>query len=121
MMILWSLPTRLDASGQPKHPYFAEVADEMRDLAAVSVSKGVQPELGDLYSKAIRLNPDVSAKVADIDRRQDATQRDADERERISPSAKAASGSISGAGGGGATEGGSVAEILERAVPETGW
>ena len=89
----------LDASGQPKHPYFAEVEDEMRDLAAVDVAKGLQPELGDLYSKAIRLNPVVSAKIAETYRRQAMTQRDADDRERVSR-AKAASGSISGAGGG---------------------
>ena len=112
----------LDASGLPRHPYFAEVQDEMRDLAAVDVSKGLQPSIGDLYSAATRLNPVVSARI--IRGRAPpghATQRDVDERERIAK-AKAANGSISGAGGGSSDPvGGSVAEILERAVPETGW
>ena len=110
----------LDASGKPRHPYFAEVEVEMRDLARVEVDKGLQPDLGDLYSAACRLNPVVSAKVSEAERRQAATQRDADERERISR-AKAANGSITGAGGGHDPVGGSVAEILDRAVPDTGW
>ena len=108
-------------AGTLAHPYFAEVEDEMRDLAHLDKAKGLQPSLGDLYSKAIRLNPVVNAKVAETDRRRDSTQRDADERERISR-ARAASGSISGAGGGSRDPvGGSVAEILDRAVPTTGW
>ncbi len=111
----------LDASGQPQHPYFAEVTNDMRDLAHVDKAKGLQPSLGDLYSKAIRLNPVVSAKVAEAERRQATTQRDVDERERIAK-AKAANGSISGAGGGSRDPvGGSIAEIVERATPETGW
>ena len=111
----------LDAGGQPKHPYFAEVEVEMRDLAAVDVSKGRRSDLGDLYSKAIRLNPVVSAQVAETERRQATTQRDAHERERIAK-AKAANGSITGGGGGGRDPvGGSVAEILDREVPTTGW
>ena len=111
----------LDASGQPKHPYFAEVADEMRDLAAVDVSKGLQPSLDDLYSAACRLNPVVSAKVAETARREATAQRDEDERGRIAR-ARAASGSISGAGGGSRDPvGGTIAEIVERATPETGW
>ena len=111
----------LDASGQPKHPYFAEVANEMRDLAHLDKAKGLQPSLGDLYSRATRLNLDVSAKIGEIERRQATTQRDADERERIAK-ARAASGSISGAGGGGvAPAGGTIAEIVARAVPDTGW
>ena len=111
----------LDASGQPQHPYFAEVITDMRDLAHVDKAKGLQPSLDDLYSRATRLNLDVSAKIAEAGRRQATTQRDADERERISR-AKAASGSISGAGGGSRDPvGGSIAEIVERAVPDTGW
>ena len=111
----------LDASGQPQHPYFAEVTDDMRDLAHLDQAKGLQPSLGELYSKAIRLNPVVSAKVAESERRQDATQRDVDERDRIAR-AKAASGSISGAGGGSRDPvGGTIAEIVDRATPETGW
>ena len=113
--------TATDASGQPKHPYFAEVADDMRDLAALDQAKGLQPDLGDLYSAACRLNPDVSAKIADAGRREATTQRDAEERARITK-AKAASGSISGAGGGSAPPApDSVLEILEHVVPDDGW
>ena len=113
--------TATDASGQPKHPYFEDVQDEMRDLAHVDRAKGVQPEIGDLYSKAIRLNPVVSAKVSETDRRQATTQRDADERVRIAK-AKAANGSISGGGGGSHDpEGGTIAEIVDRATPTAGW
>ena len=42
----------LDADGQPKHPYFAEVEVEMRDLAYADRAKGLHPSLGDLYIKA---------------------------------------------------------------------
>ena len=113
--------TATDASGQPKHPYFDEVQDEMRDLAAVVVSKGLQPSLDALYSAGCRLSPDVSAKIAETERRQDAAQRDVDERERVAK-AKAANGSITGGGGGSADPvGGTTREILEREVPGGGW
>ena len=110
----------IDADGQLLRPHFAEVENEMRDLAHVDRGKGLQPDLGDLYSRATRLNPVVSARIAESERRQAVTQRDADERERIAK-AKAANGSISGAGGGSTPTGGSVAEILDRVVPDTGW
>ena len=109
-----------DASGQPLHPHFAEVENEMRDLAHVDRAKGLQPDLGDLYSRATRLNPVVSARIAESERRQAMTQREAEDRQRVAK-AKAASGSISGAGGAGTRAGGSIAEILDREVPDTGW
>ena len=111
----------VDAGGQPLRPYFDEVTDQMRDLAAIDKARGLQPSLGELYSKAIRLNPDVNAKINEAERRRVATQRDLDDRERIAK-ARAANSSISGAGGGSANPaGGSVAEIVDRLTPEAGW
>ena len=90
-------------AGTLAHPYFAEVEDDMARLAQAGLVAGAKPELDDLYGKAIWANPDVREKLLAAQQREAAAKRDTDERGRIQK-AKAANGSISGAGGGSGTE-----------------
>ena len=72
-------------------------------LAHAEVAAGGKPEIEKIYGNAIWMNPDVRVKLRAAEQREYAAKRDADERGRIQK-AKAANGSISGAGGGSGTE-----------------
>lgn len=52
-----------DDEGRLVRPYFGEVEPIMTQLAQVDVSNGRQPELNDLYERAIWSHPAVREKV----------------------------------------------------------
>lgn len=52
-----------DEAGKPKHPHFADVADDIALLAQAERAAGRVPQLNELYRKACRLNEGVSVKI----------------------------------------------------------
>lgn len=49
-----------DANGAPAHPYFEDLADSIAHMLETGFAK----DLSDAYAKAVRLNPEVAAKIA---------------------------------------------------------
>lgn len=49
-----------DEQGNPKHPYYGRVIEQMVGLARGGLANGVE----DAYAKAIALNPDIQAEIA---------------------------------------------------------
>lgn len=90
------------SDGQPMHPYFAAVYDDMTALARQDVQQGRQPQLADLYHRSVNAR---MAQAADVQR------------------AKAASVSVAGSGGPAPGAGGrsdDIGDILDDLVPK-GW
>lgn len=80
-----------DDAGKPKHPHFAEVADDIAMLAQVERAAGRVPKLDDLYRKACRLNDSVAAKIEAERSAGVAKQREQEAKERAAKATKAGS------------------------------
>ena len=109
--------TQKTEAGEPAHPYFDEVIQEVTLLARAERQAGRQPNLKSLYEQAIWSNPTVREKILTSQRQAEAKKR---EQEAIAKAKRAqqASKSISGAPSGEApTEGLSVRQELEAGWP----
>ena len=87
-----------NADGSFVHPHFGEVEADMTRLAQADVAAGVQPNIDQLYERACWSNAAVRGQLISAQQTAAETQRLATEKERIAK-AKAANGSVAGAGG----------------------
>lgn len=87
-------------TGEPAHPFFDEVFDQMVKLAKAETAEGRTPELNQLYEDAVYLNPTVRAKV--LAAQQEATAKKAKEAAREKAEKARLAGFNVGGGPGGA-------------------
>ena len=83
-------------AGQPAHPHFNEVMEDMVMLARLEASQGRKPNLKNLYERAIWSTPAVRAKLMASEKETDAKQRAAEAKDKEQKAREAAS-SVSGA------------------------
>jgi hypothetical protein len=76
----------------PKYPYFEDVRQDMADLMEISFNRGVALSLDEAYTRATRMNPDVSGQVE-----RQATMSNANQQHQQALRAKAAASSVTGA------------------------
>jgi len=89
-------------AGEPAHPYFSDVEADMAALAIAERQAGREPDLQQLYDRAIWANPSVRATMLAAETSAaDSKRREAD-RQKVAKAKKAAS-SISGSPNGSAT------------------
>lgn len=96
----------VDGSGQPAHPHFDDVVQDMVLLAQAERAAGRTPVLKDLYEKAVWANPSTREKVLVSQREAEAKKSAAEARAKAAAARKAGS-SVTGApttGGSQATE-----------------
>lgn len=82
-------------AGQPAHPYFDEVLDDMLDKAQAMHSRGLTPDLQKLYDDAIWVNPMVRAKLQAAQQHAAKLQEKREQKEKVKK-AKAANVSVTG-------------------------
>jgi hypothetical protein len=117
------LKTATDADGNLRHPYVAEVAEDMAHLALAAKSRGQAiPPLQELYEKAVRANPSTYESQRIAEAQSADRQRQAEARAKAA-AARKASASVSGAPGSGQPprarpSGRSLREELEAAADE---
>jgi len=88
-----------DKSGNLLHPFFSELEGEMGALAHFDKQRGKQPQLADLYERALWSNPSTRERQRQLD--QAAAQRAAEEESRSKAErARRAASSVTGAPGG---------------------
>lgn len=95
-----------DGSGQPAHPHFDAVVQDMVHLAQAERAAGRTPVLKELYDKAVWANPSTREKVL-ASQRQAEAKKQADEARAKAAAARKAGSSVTGApttGGGSATD-----------------
>lgn len=98
--------SEVDGSGQPAHPHFDDVVQDMVLLAQAERAAGRTPVLKDLYEKAVWANPSTREKVLVSQREAEAKKQAAEARAKAAAARKAGS-SVTGApttGGGSATD-----------------
>lgn len=83
-------------AGQPAHPHFNEVLEDLVMQARVEAAQGRKPNLKDLYDRAIWSNPAVRAKLVSAEKETDAKKRAGAAKEKEQKARQAAS-SVSGA------------------------
>ena len=106
-----------DESGNPAHPYFGEVYEDMVGLAQQRPGVG----LDQLYDAAIWGNPGVRAKVLAAQNHTADQERKRKDAEAV---AKAKRGGVSVSGAGTTVPNGAsddIDDILNELVPTTGW
>lgn len=112
-----------DDKGQPKRPYFDEVAKDITRLLNGAKAAGEKMTLQEAYDSAVFANPTVRAKLLAA---QDAERKAKEEKERAEKAEaarRAASGDVTGAGSAAAVHkatDGSVREELEAAFAAHG-
>lgn len=104
-----------DADGNSLHPHFEAVLEDMQMIAAGMRASGQRPSLEDLYSKAVRMNPELS-KAAEEAAQQERERQEREEKARKAKAARSASTRprSSAASGGSTAPAGSLREELER-------
>lgn len=102
-----------DEKGQPLHPYFDDVAEDILKL-----QKSGERDLDVCYRKAIRMNDEVFGKVDAAKKLADTQKAEADRKAKIDKAKRAAIGGET-AGGNGATKPKSLREELEAGFE--GW
>lgn len=112
-----SFSTQTNEAGEPAHPYFDAVVNDMAALAHAERSAGREPKLDALYERAVWANPEVREQMLAAQRK--AAEEKA-EKEAIAKAkqAKSASRSVSGSPTGSAppTDDLSLRESLERQI-----
>ncbi|MGI9417177.1 MAG: hypothetical protein ACR2RA_04995, partial [Geminicoccaceae bacterium] len=78
-------------AGRPAHPHFDEVEQLMVQLAQAERAGGKQPELKDLYERAIWSHPDVRPKLLLAQETAKKKQEERDKKERLKKAEKAGS------------------------------
>ena len=108
-------------TGQPAHPYFAEVTNDIALLAQAERQAGRVPQLKDLYDKAIWANPTTRQKLVAEQAAAEAKKREDEAKAKAAQAAKAGK-SINGAPRGGANQSsvpaGSLREEITRNLGE---
>lgn len=84
-------------AGTPAHPHFAEVEDEMTNLAQTDIAKGKVPDLADLYERATWSVPGVRAKMLAAQQHAANQQKKRDDKAKVNK-AKGAAVSVTGTG-----------------------
>ena len=69
--------------GQLSHPHFAEVENDMAALAQATVASGAQPNLQDLYDKAVWSNPSTREKLLDAQHKAASEKAEAERKKRV--------------------------------------
>lgn len=113
----WSQAT--DETGQPRFPYFDDVADQMVDLINAAKMRGQHvgmSQLQDIYDQAVWANPHTRAKARLVEQ-QAAEKKAAAERQRKADEARRAGFDVRGQGGVNMTPntGGSIRDDLMAA------
>ena len=109
--IVQSFRTQTGPDGQPLHPHFGAVEQDMVRLAQGEIMSGrPNPDLNKLYAEACLINPGV-AHLTQQAAKAESKARDAEKVKR----AKAANGSITGYGVGEPAPGSSMDEVVEKA------
>lgn len=112
-----------DVTGNLKHPFFADLEQEMAALAAADMQRGKTPSLPDLYERAVYANRETRTKLLSADKEAEA-KRLAGERRAKAEAAQRASSSVTGSAGVGQSPSerrpgsGSVRDALVAAVQE---
>lgn len=83
----------------PKFPHFQELREDMADVIEIAAKRGVYLSLADAYTRAVAMNPTVSAQVA-TQQSAEARKQAAEEANRKAQRALGASVSVGGAPGG---------------------
>lgn len=112
-----------DGSGNPAHPFFDQVKDDMARLAAVDQAQGRTPELASLYERAVWSNPAVRNDMLAAQRRAEAEKAKADAAARAAKAeaekkAKAQAARLAAVSVAGAPTNGSV-KAPDRSVRES--
>jgi hypothetical protein len=112
-----------DAQGNLKHPFFADLHQDMTALAAADAQLGKSINLADLYERAVYANRETRTKLLSADKEVEA-KRLASERRAKAEAAQRASSSVTGSAGAGQSPSerrpgsGSVRDALVAAVKE---
>ena len=61
VLFIESFRNATDDSGNPLHPHFDAVFQDLMVLAQGAVNQGQKPELEDLYNRALLLHPELTA------------------------------------------------------------
>lgn len=101
-------------AGAPAHPYFDELLPDMMALARAAQSSGIQPDLKDLYEKALWSNPSTREKTI-ASQQAIAAKKAEDEAIAKARKAQHASKSV----GGGSQDSGSVSNMSIRELLES--
>ena len=110
-----SFSTETDEAGNPAHPYFESVVEDMVILAQAEQAAGRTPELKALYERAIWSNPEVRERMLSDQKAEQARKADQEARAKAAK-AKKAGKSVSGSPTGSASmsEDMNLRESLER-------
>lgn len=76
-------------AGELAHPYFEEVQSDMAKLAKLDQAEGKEPELSDLYERAVYMNPSVREKHLSAQREAAEAKRLEDARQKAAKAKKA--------------------------------
>lgn len=76
-------------AGELAHPYFEEVHADMAKLAQIDRAEGKEPELSDLYERAVYMNPSVREKHLSAQREAAEAKRLEDARQKAAKAKKA--------------------------------
>lgn len=76
-------------AGDLAHPYFEEVQSDMAKLAKLDQAEGKEPELSDLYERAVYMNPSVREKHLSAQREAAEAKRLEDARQKAAKAKKA--------------------------------
>ena len=119
-----SFASEADQAGQPAHPYFEEVADEMAALVQAERAAGRKPDLKALYEKAVWSNPDLRQRLLAL-QQEEAVKRAKDQAKTREDEARKAAISITGAPNGASRQEpssvGSADDDLRHAARQMGY
>ena len=93
-----------DASGNLKHPHFAEVQEDMDMLARASAQAGRPIVLADLYDRAVFANPETRSKLLAAQEAEVKRKAAVERKAKAHASQRAASSVTGSPGGGGQTQ-----------------
>jgi hypothetical protein len=112
-----------DAEGNLKHPFFADIENDMMVQARLDMAAGKTPELSDLYDRAVYANRETRAKLLALDKENE-QKRAAVERKAKAEAAKRTAVSVTGSPGANQTptpsrnSGASVSDDLRASLEE---
>lgn len=112
-----------NSDGSLKHPFFADIENDMMAQARLDMAAGKTPELSDLYDRAVYANRETRAKLLALDKENE-QKRAAVERKAKTEAAKRTAVSVTGSPGANQTptasrnSGASVSDDLRASLEE---
>jgi hypothetical protein len=106
-----------DEAGNPKHPHFYEVAQDIADLMSAARQRGGALSLANAYARAVRMNDKTWEKVQAGTAAQAKAKADAEAVERANKAKRAGFGLNGGTAEGGASKYPSLRAELESLIP----